>query len=365
MNLLLSLLSALTITLSVFLLHQIKSLPTPVLEPAPIPTPAILGGTARTIFTLPVTPNNLITGDFFSYLEPIRASAANSNLSEYVVLVTGDVMPARAVNLKALSKNNFNYPYERTHDFLNSADLVFINLETPLTKNCQPTLVGMIFCADERSVEGLIYAGVDVANLANNHVGNYGLLGVKNTISILQKNNISTTGHGSPAIVKVRDKKFGFLGYSAVGGYSPGLAAADQIVIRSDIKKLKRQVDFVIIAFHWGVEYTHKANEIQRSLAHLAIDAGADLVVGHHPHWVQGVEVYKNKFIAYSHGNFVFDQMWSRETREGVVGKYTFDQTGLVNVGFIPVIIEDYSQPRFASKTEAEKILTSMKQTSQ
>ena len=93
-----------------------------------------------------------------------------------------------------------------------------------------------------------------------------------------------------------------------------------------DIQALKRQVDFVIVAFHWGIEYTALPTQEQRGIAHQAIDAGADLILGNHPHWVQATEKYQGKYITYAHGNFVFDQMWSQETREGVVGKYTFDQ---------------------------------------
>ena len=99
-------------------------------------------------------------------------------------------------------------------------------------------------------------------------------------------------------------------------------------------------------------------------MAHTAIDAGADLIIGNHPHWVQGVEEYKGKYITYAHGNYVFDQMWSQETREGVLGKYTFNNKQLINIEFIPIIIENYSQPRFATETEANNILQRMKESS-
>jgi poly-gamma-glutamate synthesis protein (capsule biosynthesis protein) len=117
--------------------------------------------------------------------------------------------------------------------------------------------------------------------------------------------------------------------------------------------------------YHWGVEYTSVPTQEQIDLAHLTVDAGADLVLGNHPHWVQGTETYKNKFIVYGFGNFIFDQMWSQETREGVVGKFLFNSSGLKSVSFYPIIIEDYWQPRFANKEEAAKILNGLKESSE
>jgi len=308
--------------------------------------------------------NSLSIDLIFDYVDPEQASKKNTNPEEYTIIATGDVIPARSVNSKAVRLNDFNYPFEKTVNFLKSADAVFINLESPLIPSCKPTLEGMIFCGDERSVRGFVYAGVTVASIANNHAGNYGIDGVNSTVSLLKKNNIHVTGNGEPAEITIRDKKFGFLGYNDIGSKEPGIAWADLPQLQQDIQKLKKQVDFVIVSFHWGVEYTSTPNTVQIDLAHAAIDVGADLIIGNHPHWVQGVEQYKGKFITYAHGNYVFDQMWSQETREGVLGKYTFNSRGLINVEFIPVIIDDYSQPRFANKTEATKILVRMKESS-
>lgn len=278
--------------------------------------------------------------------------------TEYTIIATGDVIPARSVNAKMVRLNNFNFPFEKTANFLKSGDTVFINLESPLIPGCQLTDEGMKFCGDPRDVQGLVYGGVTVANIANNHIGNYGLDGINKTINLLQENKIVVTGNGQPAIILIKDKKFGFLGYNSIGSKELGIAWADIPQIKSDIQNLKKQVDFVIIAFHWGVEYTAVPNNQQKDLAHAAIDAGADLIIGNHPHWVQSTEQYKGKYITYAHGNFIFDQMWSEETREGVIGKYTFNNEGSVKVQFFPVIIDDYSQPRFATALESAKILS-------
>ncbi len=283
---------------------------------------------------------------------------------EYTIIATGDVIPARSVNTRMVRLNNFNYPFEKTVNFLKNADAVFINLESPLLPNCQLTDEGMKFCGDPRDVKGLVYGGVTVASIANNHMGNYGLDGIRSTVNLLQENKIAVTGNGQPAIVTIRDKTFGFLGYNSIGAKESGIAWVDIPQIQLDIQNLKRKVDFVIVAFHWGIEYTAVPNSKQRELAHAAIDAGADLIIGNHPHWVQGVEQYKGKYITYAHGNFIFDQMWSEETREGVIGKYTFNNKGLANMQFLPVIIDDYSQPRFATAAEAAKILSMMEESS-
>lgn len=305
--------------------------------------------------------NSLSKDSIFHYIDPEKASIKNNNPEEYTIIATGDIILARSVNSKLLQLNDFNYPFEKTVNFLKSADVVFINLESPLIPNCKPTLEGMIFCGDERAVQGLKYAGVTVASIANNHAGNYGVEGVNSTVKLSRDNHIQVTGNGEAAIVAIKGKKFGFLGYNDIGSEEAGIAWADTPQIQNDIKSLKNKVDFIIVTFHWGTEYTSTPNSRQIELAHTAIDSGADLIIGNHPHWIQGVEQYKGKFITYAHGNYVFDQMWSQNTREGVLGKYTFSKNGLINVEFIPIIIDNYSQARFADKIEAYDILNRMK----
>lgn len=280
--------------------------------------------------------------------------------TEIRLIATGDVIPARSVNSQMMTRNDFRYPFLNTVNLLNSADIVFINLESPLITNCPVTSEGMVFCGSERVTEGLKFANVKVANLANNHLANYGKEGIENTVRLLTENNIQVTGLDAGVIISVKGKRIGFLGYNDIGNFT-GIAGAEPEKIAGDVTDLKKSVDYLVVAFHWGVEYTSIPTPRQRELAHKAIDSGADLIIGNHPHWVQGVEVYKNKFITYAHGNFIFDQMWSRETTEGVVGVYTIDDRGLKDVGFYPVVIENYSQPRFADQAEALIILERMR----
>jgi poly-gamma-glutamate synthesis protein (capsule biosynthesis protein) len=141
--------------------------------------------------------------------------------------------------------------------------------------------------------------------------------------------------------------------------------------MQEQISALAEEADVVAVAFHWGGEYVYVpasspgiAPDDPVEIAHAAVDAGADLVIGNHPHWVQGVEFYNDGFITYAHGNFIFDQMWSYETRVGVVGKYTFYDDTLIGVEFTPVLIEDYAQPVPMDGDERQAVLDTMRSAS-
>lgn len=279
------------------------------------------------------------------------------------MLVTGDVLLARSVNFKNVRSNNFIWPFEKTAEVLNQADLTFINLETPLIENCPVTNEGMTFCGDVRNIEGLKFAGIDVINIANNHISNFGLEGVESTEKILTQAGFKISGRNGPTFMDVRGKKFAFLGYNEVN-YQEGISLAEKTRVFSDVKMAKNNSDIVIVQFHWGNEYTTQITPNQRSLAHAAIDSGAEVVVGNHPHWIQPIEIYKGKVIAYSHGNFIFDQEWSQKTKEGVVGKYTFYENKLIDVEFLPLRIENYGQPYFLENDRKNEILKEMKKES-
>lgn len=282
------------------------------------------------------------------------------------MIATGDVIPARSVNNTAVKKQSFIWPYEKTAEFLKSADLTLINLESPLLATCAATTVGMSFCGDARNIEGMKYAGVDIAGLANNHSGNYGKIGVEETVHFLSAAGISTTGMDNQFVVKnIRGVKFAFLSYNDIGSKEQGIAWADESAIHKDIASIKTKADLVIVSFHWGIEYERLPGQRQRDLAHFAIDNGADVVVGNHPHWIQPPEIYNGKFIMYAHGNFIFDQEWSEETKLGVVGKYTFYDSKLIDVEFTPIRIVDYGQPYILETPEKQKVIEMLKNASE
>ena len=134
----------------------------------------------------------------------------------------------------------------------------------------------------------------------------------------------------------------------------------DLLKLKNDIAKLKPQVDLVVIMMHAGVEYTNQPNTQQKQFAHTAIDAGADLVIGHHPHWVQVTEIYQGKPILYSLGNLVFDQMWSKETAEGALAQITIVDKSITGIKIIPIEIKDYGQATVATGKIKSDILKRM-----
>ena len=253
----------------------------------------------------------------FSTLKILREAGVRT------IIATGDVIPARSVNYQTSMKNDFKWSFEKTAAFLTEADLTVINLESPLIPNCPLTNEGMIFCGDPDHREGFLFAGIDVATLANNHILNYGKKGLDSTIKILEDAQIMPVGVKGAEVKDVRGINFAFLAFNDIDyQWSDLINRAAEDKIAPLIKKADREADVVIVLFHWGDEYTGFPNDRQRRLAHLAIDNGADLILGNHPHWVQPVEIYKEKVVVYAHGNFIFDQMWSDETKRGVVGKY-------------------------------------------
>lgn len=278
-----------------------------------------------------------------------------------ILTATGDIIPARSVNTRVLRYNPL-WPYEKVAPTFKQwkTDITFINLETPLLTNCQPTDEGMIFCGTYRNVKGLKYISVTIANLANNHAGNHGDAGVNETNQFLQNNGIMTTGVNGPVYKNVRGVRFAFLGFNDITKTQPGIENVDEATMKKEIQDAKNHADIVIVTFHWGVEYKDQPDDRQRFLGHLAIDDGADLIIGNHPHWIQPVELYNGKYITYAHGNFIFDQMWSQKTREGVIGRYTFYDKQLVDIQFFPLQIDDYGQPHFVENLQKHTILSDM-----
>lgn len=279
------------------------------------------------------------------------------------VIATGDVIPARSVNFQTVQRKNFTWPFEKTADVLKSADTTFINLETPLMKNCQLTQEGMKFCGSDKNIKGLLLAGVDVANFANNHSANYGKEGIDETKKLLEDNGILVTGLNGAVIKEIKGTKFAFLGYSDIEKTSL-VSISGEEKIKAEVAVARENADVVIVQYHWGTEYVTAPEEHQRYLGKLAIDSGADLVIGNHPHWIKPVEIYNDKLITYGHGNFIFDQEWSQKTKEGVIGKYIFSGSNLIDVEFLPIEIKDYGQPYFLEGERKQKILDEMYQES-
>lgn len=278
-----------------------------------------------------------------------------------VLMVTGDVIPARSVNYQATIRNDFLWPYRNIANTVADADITFINLETPLIKNCPITQEGMVFCGGDKHIDGLKLMGVDVASIANNHAGNHGVRGLGETIQLLEKNKIEVTGDVTAVYKKVKGITFGFLGFNDISGGIEGIQSAQLELIQNSIAETRKNADVVVVMYHWGAEYRAQPDKRQIELGHFTVDAGADLVASNHPHWVQPVEVYNGKVIMYAHGNTIFDQEWSQETKRGVLGKYIFAGKQLVDIEFIPIGLRDYGEAYLAEDALKQTVLDSLK----
>jgi poly-gamma-glutamate synthesis protein (capsule biosynthesis protein) len=285
----------------------------------------------------------------------------------------GDLMLSRTVLRKMEAYGSYRHPFTQTADILRSADVTVANLEGQVSDDVTPSRDPhtFSFVSPGAVLDGVRWAGIDAVSLANNHTLDYGTNALTDTMRALDESGIGHFGAGrdregayGPRIFDIDGQRVAFLGFTDLSntGYphpslpTPAPAHSPERVAGA-VRAAEGRADVVIAYFHWGVEYTAVPDERQRSLAHAAVDAGADLVIGAHPHWVQTTERYKGKLIAYSLGNFVFDQMWSTETRRGVVATFTFEDSQLVGVRYTPVLIEDYNQPRVATGHDRDAVL--------
>ena len=264
---------------------------------------------------------------------------------EITLYFTGDVILARSVNFLTVKSGDFNWPFKNLSNDLRNSDLTIINLESPLTTDCPLTNEGFIFCGDKRHVLGLSSAGVDIVGLANNHLGDYGEKGISQTIENLDSVGIGSSGVYSKQITykEVKGTKFSFLAFNSIGNEF-GVLPAEEIIMKNLIAEAKKNSDFVVVQIHWGNEYTKVLTDFQKNTGRFLIDNGADLVVGNHPHWIQDYEIYKDRYILYALGNFIFDQEWSKETKEGVIAKVIIQDKKVSNLFFTPTEIRNYGQ---------------------
>lgn len=286
---------------------------------------------------IPIAPKNSTT----STSNPVGSFIKDLTSKETTIILTGDIMLGRSVMSVSLKKNDPTYPFRKVSEVLNKADVVFSNLENPIVENCPTTDTGFKFCALPVMVQGLTYAGIDIVNIANNHTGNYGVEGVEQTKKYLKEAGIGYVGAGSLIIKEVNGTKFGFLGFD----YVDNRPSEKDFQLVSDSKK---KVDVLIVGVHWGVEYTVLPTQDQKQVAQNLVQAGADVISGHHPHWVQSIDKTDDSLVYYSLGNFVFDQMWSEETKKGLSVKLIYSE-GQIQEEKMPVYMKNWAQPEFVA----------------
>jgi poly-gamma-glutamate capsule biosynthesis protein CapA/YwtB (metallophosphatase superfamily) len=273
----------------------------------------------------------------------------------------GDIMLSRTVEDKTKKSGNWNWPVLNIANDIKPTDLTVANLESPFSDPPKPFAHTTVFGADSKMISGLKEAAIDIVCLANNHFGDSGQKGMNLTFKLLDDNKISYFGAGTnsieshkPLIKEINGIKFSFLGYVtstvtpssyAATDSKSGLNMMDINQMTLDIAEAKKSADFVIVSMHAGTEYTPDPGNEQKEFAHAAINAGADMIYGHHPHVVEAIEIYNNKPIFYSLGNFIFDQEWSEETKEGFILKSKFIYNKPVGYELVPTLIQNYGQP--------------------
>jgi len=292
---------------------------------------------------------------------------AESPADEVCMIAVGDVMLSRYVDQKMQRLNDFQHPFSMTQDILRMADLVFGNLECPITPGRKIKNLEMVFRADPAVAKALKEAGFAIVSLANNHTLNFGAKGLTDTFRYLKEADVKFVGAGeslpeayAPVYLERKGQKFAFLAYQFARYHTPednpGLAYMELERMAQNVQEARSRADFVIVSMHAGGEYCKNPNLMQVTFAHAAIDAGADLVLGHHPHVVQKIEEYKQKFIFYSLGNFVFDQN-DQKAREGLMAKVIFSGKEIKSLEAIPVVIKGWTTPEIVDGPKAAEIL--------
>ena len=307
-------------------------------------------------------------------------------------MAAGDVMLGRTIG-EAIGQFGPLWPFERVSDVLRAADVAFVNLESPLTERGERAAKDFVFRGPLAGAAGLAEAGVDVVSLANNHALDYGLQGLADTRGALAATGVAYAGAGddetsarAPAIIQRNGLRLAFLAYvntpsDSVSGFDvsttaatadhPGVAWLTPQAVAADVTAAKRAADVVIVSMHTGYEYQEQPNELQITAARVAIDAGASLVLGHHPHVLQGIERYGQGLIIYSLGNFVFDFDSVDYAQPGppsalsAMLRVEVTQDGVTGCELVPVVIDEADgRPRPASGAEAQAVLDRMRRLS-
>ncbi|MDD5448026.1 MAG: CapA family protein [Actinomycetota bacterium] len=273
-----------------------------------------------------------------------------------------------------LEEKGFGYPLELVGRKFSLADVSIVNLECCISSQGKP-IPGKEFCfrAPPGASKALSGAGVDIVSLANNHSKDFGEVSLLDTFADLEREKVKWCGAGhddeeafKPCFLNVKNSKVGFLAFTSIvpAGWlaspsKPGCATTrDEKRFLDSVKYAQEKCDMVVTSFHWGKELATAPSSEQKRLAHLAVDNGADLVIGHHPHVVQGFEVYKNRLIAYSLGNFVFSP--PREiSSKSVLLEVLICPEGLIQAQVLPVFIRG-CRPVLAEGKEGEEWLSTI-----
>ncbi|QST00688.1 CapA family protein [Pontibacillus sp. ALD_SL1] len=263
----------------------------------------------------------------FCYL--LHASSETKN--PITLTFGGDVLMEYSL-VTTMENSGPDYPFQYVAPLFKKSDYTVVNLETPITSATTPFPKQYNFKASPLLLEGLSSAGVDLVSLANNHTLDYNVQGLLDTFRALDHKSIDYIGAGrnqqeayKEKRISIKNQTVAVLAFSEVlpdlswyaGVNTPGVASGYQLDrVLSIIDKVKEEVDYVVVYYHWGDEKVNLPNEDQTRIAHTLVDHGVDAVIGSHPHVLQGFEVYNGKPIAYSLGNFLFPNYVTGKTAE-------------------------------------------------
>lgn len=304
----------------------------------------------------------------------ILAAFTSSSLyaRELVINAVGDIMLAGS-GVVVFEKLGYDYPFASTREELKKGDITVGNLEAPIAVGGKAhTVKRYLYMSAPQTAKALKNAGFSVVTLANNHIMDFGAVALAETLQNLGRYGIACTGAGDtlaaarkPAIITVGKFKVAFLAYSFTfpdifyaTAERPGAAPGFSRYINEDIVMARKSANYVIVSFHWGEENVSTPKPYQIAVAHNAIDAGADLIFGHHPHVLQGIERYKKGIILYSLGNFVFGTK-SNAAKRSVIAR-VFLENGVKRVEIIPLNVmnsEVYYQPKILKGEKGRKVI--------
>ena len=323
--------------------------------------------------------------DHFKYRRPKQIYPIKVyNMTEIATLrIVGDIMLGGSV-IEKIKKNGTSYPFEKLTKEMKPSDIFFGNLECTLFGSNKPPIPNKILLqANPLVIKGMKEAGINIVSLANNHSFDYGFEAFRESRSALEKNGIKCVGGGKNIIeaseftlFEVNSLRFGFLAYCSEDAACEqfasdslyGVASLDQEKISKDIKKTKKETDFVIVSLHWGNEFRDYPSPENVRIARNLIENGATLVVGTHTHVFQGYEKYKNGLIIYDLGSFVFGDILidgpiqykyylkKKKHKEGIIVDCVFDKKSLTNYKFTPLLINSDFQATVPDSNERQKI---------
>jgi poly-gamma-glutamate synthesis protein (capsule biosynthesis protein) len=280
---------------------------------------------------------------------PLFLFGENRDSTPIQIFASGDTMLGSWAEM-VIADSGYTYPFQKLQELIADADIFFTNLEAPFGTTGESFEKEYTFRVKPDLVKVLLAGKINLVSLGNNHIMDFGVSALQETMQVLDEHQIYYAGAGlnlsearKPVIFEVKGKKFGFLSYSLTfpeefwaSDSTPGTCFPYDTFVFKDVAALDKEADFVIVSCHWSQELLEYPKKYQIDLAHRMIDKGADMILGHHPHVLQGIEWYKGKLIAYSLGNFIFGS-YSENAKESILLKITLEPADSIVTQILPI----------------------------